>query len=82
MFGEISLFAVFIAAKKNPTFGVIYLSASNGVNVKKCCGKTDTPYFMYLKVNIPFFAMALGIFYTKKYLLVMSLKELITDNKS
>lgn len=42
----------------------------------------DSPYFIYLRVNIPFLAMALGIYFTKKYLLEISFKELITNNET
>lgn len=42
----------------------------------------QSPYFIYLRVNLPFAAMALGVYFTRKYLLEMSLKELITNNKT
>lgn len=42
----------------------------------------QSPYFIYLKTNLPFAAMALGIFFTRKYLLEISFKELITNNKN
>lgn len=41
----------------------------------------NSPYYSFIKVNIPFIAMALGLYYTNKYLLQISFKQLITNNK-
>lgn len=42
----------------------------------------NSPYFIYIRTNLPFAAMALGIYFTRKYLLEIPFKELITNNNS
>lgn len=42
----------------------------------------NSTYFIYLRTNLPFVAMAVGIYFTRKYLLEIPFKELITNNKS
>ncbi len=42
----------------------------------------NSPYFIYIRTNLPFAAMAIGIYFTRKYLLEISFKELITNNSN
>lgn len=64
------LFWIFLGSSISYAVSLILFNISNGaVNSKE---------FIYINTNLPFVGMALGIFFSLKYLLNISLKSLIT----